>query len=164
MRKTLVSLILSICLFGCSFDSYFKRRHVDECFGKVKAIQPIPDYRDYWQTPRETEKWKTGDCEDKAFYLNKMLKEKGIESRVVFGLQHEWILRPWHVWVEYKLDGETFILDPINQNINVRINKKDKMPQRYLELGVDIKDEKAEEGLDKKLGWYSRRLEMEKSK
>ncbi len=97
---------------------------------------------DYWQTPKETEDSKKGDCEDMAFYLNRLLKEDGIKNRVVFGyadLTKKEDKRIMHAWVEYKLNEMIYILDPVNK-IMIKRNNLDK--SYYLEIIKDYLIEK----------------------
>ena len=64
---------------------------------------------DIWQTPKETAAKGTGNCVDKAVYLNELLKQAGYESRLAFGV----VRRPegdaGHAWVVL---GKDIILDP----------------------------------------------------
>ena len=64
---------------------------------------------DIWQTPKETEERRAGNCVDKAVYLNEMLQKSGYDSRLAFGI----VRRPdgdaGHAWVVL---GEKTILDP----------------------------------------------------
>jgi hypothetical protein len=42
-----------------------------------------PEGEDYWQTPEETAKLKTFDCEDLAFYVQAVLKKLGYETKTI---------------------------------------------------------------------------------
>jgi hypothetical protein len=60
----------------------------------VKDAQSLSDYMraeftyqneegDYWQTPEETAKLKTFDCEDASFYVEKVLTSLGYEVKAI---------------------------------------------------------------------------------
>ena len=67
---------------------------------------------DAWQAPAETAARGAGDCEDKALYLHHLLRQQGIDSQVVFGVQNVLLLKNGHAWVECDVDGQTYVLDP----------------------------------------------------
>jgi hypothetical protein len=70
---------------------------------KVKDAQSLSDYmraeftykaepkgEDYWQTPEETAKLKTFDCEDASFFSEKVLQNLGYEAQAlaIYGKQN----------------------------------------------------------------------------
>ena len=70
------------------------------------APEPLPE--DYWQSPAETLLAGKGDCEDKAFLLWWLWKQRGIESNVVFGVFDG----VGHAWVELTEGGHVYLFDP----------------------------------------------------
>jgi hypothetical protein len=75
---------------------------------------------DYWQSPDETIARGTGDCEDQAFYLHHLLGIKGLESEVIFGIENLKHVESGHVWVEYPIEGDAYILDPTRRMMRLR--------------------------------------------
>jgi len=67
---------------------------------------------DYWQSPEETLRRGRGDCEDLALYLHRLLKDRGIDSIVVFGVQDVTDARTGHAWVECRMYDKLYVLDP----------------------------------------------------
>ena len=67
---------------------------------------------DYWQSPEETRRRGAGDCEDLALYLHRLLKDRGIASIVVFGVQDVTEATTGHAWVECEMYGQMYVLDP----------------------------------------------------
>jgi len=70
------------------------------------------DGADYWQTPEETVRRGRGDCEDLALYLHRLLKQEGMDCVVVFGVQDVTRAETGHAWVECRMYGEIYVLDP----------------------------------------------------
>jgi hypothetical protein len=94
-----------------------------DAFEKATAIRYQSDQNgDYWQSPAETKALGRGDCEDKALYLQHLLRQAGVETQVTFGLEHRKNSRQMHAWVECKLQGSLYILDPTNGFIARRRN------------------------------------------
>jgi len=119
-------ILAGISLVGCATDRFMNSFH-KACSIEYKA-EEVPN--DYWQTPKETKKLKTGDCEDKAFYLQDLLKKEGIKTREVFGMR-TLSDRQMHSWLEYELKGKTYIVDPTFGFIG----KKDTKPMTvYVEI------------------------------
>jgi hypothetical protein len=84
-----------------------------------------PENTDYWQSPEETARLKKGDCEDKSFYLQDLLRKEGFHSDVVLGIletrnKEGRLRRGYHAWVETVWNGETYILDPARKLITLR--------------------------------------------
>jgi hypothetical protein len=71
---------------------------------------------DYWQSPSETERLGTGDCDDKAIWLYSKLIKEGIDNiRLVLGNYKSGDISV-HMWVNWYQDGQVFILDPTIDN------------------------------------------------
>ena len=86
-------------------------------FFKAKGLRYFKEKgRDHWQTPEETEINGYGDCEDKAIWLFKKLRENRYQNaRVVVGKLKEGY-QGYHAWVEYTdATGVTHILDASTQ-------------------------------------------------
>ncbi|NCA82751.1 MAG: hypothetical protein EOM72_08390 [Opitutae bacterium] len=100
--------LLLLCGSGCS--SVKLAMPVARFFQTAREIQyKDRSGADIWQTPKETAARHTGNCVDKAIYLNELLAQDGYESKVAFGI----VRRPngdsGHAWVVL---GEDIILDP----------------------------------------------------
>jgi transglutaminase-like putative cysteine protease len=86
---------------------------VDSQLNTAAAVEYAPDDPgDHWQTPEETVRRGRGDCEDLAFYLHHLLRRQGMDSMVVFGIQDVTAAETGHAWVECRMYGETYVLDP----------------------------------------------------
>ncbi len=108
--RTLVGVALGVlalggvsCTWGQVGSAYCQARDVPYA---------RDDGGDAWQTPAETVARGAGDCEDKALYLHHLLRVKGIDSQVVFGVQNVVASTNGHAWVECEVDGQTYVLDP----------------------------------------------------
>jgi hypothetical protein len=93
-----------------------------DTFEQAARIAYQADENDYWQSPAETARRKRGDCEDKALYLQHLLRLRGVETEVVFGVEDADRSARMHAWVEGRLDGELYVLDPTNGFIGRRRN------------------------------------------
>jgi hypothetical protein len=177
MKKlfTIVLLIAILLCPGCSKPSTaeYKLREMRDSFSKLNAIKYKEEFKqDYWQTPQETQLMGTGDCEDQAIYLQKILKDQGWDAEVIFGktfidlskyktfpkeekeqkifldnLVNE--LKVMHAWVEVQMKwtNDTIILDPTN-GIFVLRSMLDKDYYVHI-VGVPILLEKVEKYQDK---------------
>ncbi|MBW2058580.1 MAG: hypothetical protein JRH07_02570 [Deltaproteobacteria bacterium] len=68
--------------------------------------------QDHWQLPEETEKLRSGDCEDLAIWLYCRLIAEGFSNiRFTLGLAGA-TKRAMHAWVTWYEKGKTYILDP----------------------------------------------------
>ena len=76
--------------------------------------QPFLEFKsDYWQLPRETIEWGSGDCEDLSVLLCTMMRAAGCppsDVRVCVGLLQYWGGRG-HAWIEFKLGGTWYALE-----------------------------------------------------
>ena len=97
-------------------------RSMESLFLRAKAFRYVKEGKgDIWQTPQETERKGSGDCEDKAVWLFYQLKQNGHENvRLVIG-KYKSISAGYHVWVAY-------ILDPATQK---RIWKSNDFPNEF---------------------------------
>lgn len=98
-------------------------RTLIRCFEQVASIRYQRDQEtDYWQSPRETAQLGRGDCEDKALYLQALLREQGIETELVFGVEDRSSSQRMHAWLETDINGQRYILDPSNGFVGRRDN------------------------------------------
>lgn len=139
--KSLVSLVAGLCfwagLAGCTYN--VNKACVIETFADVCRIEnkKEKDGEDYWQTPGETLRLKTGDCEDKDFLLKSLLFRQGIKTEVVFGLLDEYS-EEGHTWIEYgDRKGELWILDPVYKVI---VAKKSVGNKTYIERQLSLRN------------------------
>ena len=146
MKKT-IALILGISL-GCSNLPLIKKNqeHIYlDCFNKVSKIKYEKDEfhdigGDYWQKPIETLKRKKGDCEDMSFLLHYLLKEKELNSKVVFGMGNVYNFEN-HMWVEHNTGKQVLILDSSNKKI-FKKSEIEKQNPRYLYIENNELNEK----------------------
>jgi hypothetical protein len=120
----------------------YYERTIKSFFNKIENITYKKDIdvhgkREYWQTLKETDSLKTGDCGDKAIYTFYNLNERGIEVILNFGkLNKE--SEVYHLWNEYSIGSENYILETsvkpkiINKD-SIDLNKKYKefLPNDY---------------------------------
>ena len=69
---------------------------------------------DFWQLPRETIEWKSGDCEDQSILLCTMLRIVGVPAsdvRVALGSVQFAGGESGHAWVELYTGGTWYVLD-----------------------------------------------------
>ena len=157
MKLTELVLICALALTGC--NSQYKQPAPEKdlvlkCFNRASQITYKGEEggKDYWQSPIETERLGTGDCEDLAFYLQDELRKEGIMSRAVAGELDitfnlmEIILKiekidgkkekkekkkiNGHMWVEYQLGNDIYILDPTN---GIILERRKTSPAKYVE-------------------------------
>jgi transglutaminase-like putative cysteine protease len=83
------------------------------CLVEVAQIQYVADTKghDVWQTPAETARLGQGDCEDLAIFFQDLMRRKGYDVDVVFGLEHRWADHG-HCWCEMAVDGERYVVEP----------------------------------------------------
>ena len=111
-----------------------KFRIMKECFHISSQIQYLKEMqegeklKDKWQSPSETIKLKTGDCEDQAIYLQWILYQRGVMSEVVFGKMQK-TDEMYHAWVQCQIGSLTFVIDPAN---HVFSDKRFLRPEMYL--------------------------------
>lgn len=96
---------------------------------KLQYISPTEE-KDYWQTPAETEKLRSGVCRDFAIYLNQLWKAEGLDGQLVVGHFQASKTNQWHAWNRVVWGGEKYIVDSTNK---VFIKEKDKAPGVYIE-------------------------------
>ncbi|MBS3820367.1 MAG: hypothetical protein GVY16_00550 [Planctomycetes bacterium] len=92
------------------------------CFERAARVTYKVDEQEYWQTPTETVTRGTGDCEDKSLYLLYMLRVRGFDVDIVFGVEDARESVAMHAWVECRFRGELYVLDPTNGFIARRRN------------------------------------------
>ena len=95
----------------------YKKTDLAGLFYHAKSFRYIKEQKgDLWQTPEETERKGSGDCEDKAVWLFSRLKESGYSNvRLVIG-KYKSINRGYHVWVLVTDPTHTtYLLDPSSQ-------------------------------------------------
>jgi predicted transglutaminase-like cysteine proteinase len=67
---------------------------------------------DYWQLPLETERLRSGDCEDLAIWLYCQLLDEGFHTiRLTLGLAGNGN-KTMHAWVTWFERGKIYVLDP----------------------------------------------------
>lgn len=98
---------------------------------------------DFWQHPRTFERLRRGDCEDHALWAWRKLVELGYDADLVSGR-----FLPWHpgvagserghVWVIFRREGQTYLLEAISKNHERVIRLLDEVRGEYRpEYGVD---------------------------
>jgi len=89
---------------------------IEDLFRIAKSFRYKRDmYGDVWQSASETDKSRSGDCEDKAIWLFTKLSQNGYNDiRLVVG-KFRTIDKQFHAWVTVRVDGNDYLLDPANQ-------------------------------------------------
>ncbi len=76
---------------------------------------------DFWQLPRETIEWGSGDCEDYSILLCTMMRMVGVPAenvRVVLGVVTFPGGRAGHAWVEFKRGDQWYVLETTSPSWN----------------------------------------------
>jgi hypothetical protein len=107
---------------ACGAREAFPETTILSCFERAARIEYRIDDADHWQTPTETVTRGTGDCEDKSLYLLYLLRVRGFEADIVFGVEDANESANLHAWVECSFRGEAYVLDPTNGFIARRAN------------------------------------------
>ncbi len=81
---------------------------------KIKYTAEI-EKEDYWQSPSETRKLGTGDCEDMALDLVDLWEKKGVRGSIVIGYCPIRMPRYLHAWNEVNWNGKTYVFDVVNR-------------------------------------------------
>lgn len=107
MKRSMLLIIAVILIAGCSDVSYSFRRYPETpeevmmyVHNEISYVRDIYSVGkdEYWQSPSETLRWRTGDCEDKAILMMYILKEDlGIDSSLYIIRDPEW--PSWHAVV-----------------------------------------------------------------
>lgn len=70
---------------------------------------------DFWQLPRETIEWRSGDCEDVSILLCTMMRTAGVPAsdiRIMLGtIYFEGFLLGGHAWTEFKMGDQWYVLE-----------------------------------------------------
>ena len=98
---------------------------------------------DFWQHPRTFEQLRRGDCEDHALWAWRKLLELGYDADLISGRCLPW--RPGvqgadrsHVWVVFRQDGQTYLLETVAKTPQRFIRRLDEVREEYRpEYGVD---------------------------
>lgn len=102
-----------------------------------------PAGEDHWQSPEETIRLGTGDCEDKALLLWYVLRHvRGVKDvRLVVGQTHVVLHHAHHAWVEVGKGMGTLVMDPTAEQVFVRYMLS---PFAYIPVNSKDYDIKAE--------------------
>jgi len=124
LAATIGVCTLMACAVGCNSYDYRgtpvgatpwdgQWRRVEKAVREAARISFKSEARgDYWQTPQETARLGTGDCEDLSIWLYARLLREGVkEARVCIGKRGPGD-RDLHCWVVWLSPETTYILDP----------------------------------------------------
>jgi hypothetical protein len=98
---------------------------------------------DFWQHPRTFEQLRRGDCEDHALWAWRKLLELGYDADLVSGRCLPWQpgvpeAEGGHVWVVFRRDGQTYLLEAVSKSRERIIRLLDEARAEYRpEYGVD---------------------------
>lgn len=117
---------------------YFYEQKIKSLFPKLEEIKYKRDAEvygwNYWQSPEETEKLKTGDCEDKSLYFQDLLNKELIETKLVWGKIGK-ARALSHMWLEYSIDDKRYLIECSG---NGKIISRDTLnPYYYAPLGIN---------------------------
>ncbi len=125
------------------------------CLIDVGKIQYLADAKgtDTWQTPEETAARSQGDCEDICIYFQALVRRKGIEVDVVFGLKTRYH-KHGHCWCEFQQDGETYVIEPRTN----AFYRRSRLPSMlYIRADdVDVVEDKVREYHERTGVWVSK--------
>jgi len=112
-----VLLILSSCI--AKVPSVYQERSQSEkimvSFNEVCKIKYKRHQNPYdWQPLFKTEKLQTGDCKEKARYLQELWAKDGIKSRLVIGKISTNSLE-YHAWNETFFNGTNYWFDSVHE-------------------------------------------------
>ena len=164
MKKLIVLVAL---LTGCAHTQFFSSEswRAYEAFEEAKKITYKADEDDHWQTPAETRILGHGDCEDQAFYLQRLLLDQGIKSIVMFGATEK-NNEELHVWNEVIINKREYILDVTNNIFEKRTILSDKYPGCYESVVLTLVEKRwFETNVDKfkdRLGNFSEKTDLVK--
>lgn len=96
----------------------------ESLFWTARSFRYVPDSGgDQWQSPEQTDRIRSGDCEDKALWLYAQLKQNGYDALLVVG-RHRETDRKFHVWVVYTDHSSgSYIFDPSAQKRPWKVNE-----------------------------------------
>lgn len=87
-----------------------------------KYPQPFLQFKpEFWQLPRETIEWGSGDCEDQSILLCTMMRMAGVPAsnvRVVLGILYVSGGAGGHAWVEFKMGDTWYALESTSVYFN----------------------------------------------
>ena len=113
LRKNLGVLIaLLVGSLGCN-RAYTQKENLWLAFFRAHDIRYKEDKIEYWQTPDETRRFKTGDCEDKIRLFLDELAKNGMKGRLIIGVRRI-DAKEYHAWGEVANEGKMYIADPTN--------------------------------------------------
>lgn len=156
MRRLISGLVSLVLALGCVHDR--NNACFIESLGEASRIEGKVEKEgeDYWQTPEETLRLKTGDCEDKALLLRRFLSEKSIETEFAFGSRFP-DSKKWHAWLEYVDSGkDIWILDP---DCGLAVKRSSLKEGSYVRAEYDTRLRKKHiEYLDREIAELKKRL------
>jgi hypothetical protein len=100
---------ISMSILEECFDTARRFNYVNDSFDNKKGY-------DYWQNSLETQTTLSGDCEDKAIYLQERLKNYQIHSELVDGKYDSTDISN-HLWLEINSNDTTYLIDATNTQI-----------------------------------------------
>jgi len=108
------------------------------------TCKPVSDMeqfgeKDFWMPPDEFERAKRGDCEDFALYAWRQLMNMGYKTRFAIGTVG--YARTGHAWVTFQKDDKTFLLEPFECFLGLRIPRLSTLRHRP-SFSVEWVDEK----------------------
>lgn len=124
----------------------YYEKTIKEIFPKMDSIRYAKDIKvhgiyNFWQTPKETDSLKTGDCEDEAIYVYNYLTKKGLDIKLIKGLRRKEDYSV-HIWNEYKIGYTEYIIETTFLKDKSKIIKKDtiNLSENYMPLNLTHND------------------------
>jgi hypothetical protein len=79
----------------------------------IQDLRGIPyGFSAEWKTPEEVETAAAADCKGKAVALYQKMHANGAHNlRLVIG-KRSWLSQKTHAWIEWTMDGASYVLDP----------------------------------------------------
>lgn len=136
------------------FNEYYKRKLEEKKEFYESTIRQIFPYinnmtymwdihrwrvKDFWQTPGETYFLKTGDCEDFAIFANYILKNSGLDIKLVRGKWRK-ESKSYHVWNEYEIGDTAYIIETASKSGCKILNKNKISEDKYIPFALTNHD------------------------
>jgi transglutaminase-like putative cysteine protease len=96
--------------------TYVNDEHISFSNGNTTLLESSDFYQPAWLSLAIIKKFGhfEGDCEDGSILLESILRAQGIEAYAVMGNLEFLGQNYGHVWIIYKVNGETYLLDSVD--------------------------------------------------
>lgn len=96
-------------------------REINTDINTTIRYKPEPIGQDHWQTPEETNKIRSGDCEDFAWYKWYYLLQNGVDEHDMYLMQGmETTAKQYHAVLMVYMEGKLYYLDNETDDITAQ--------------------------------------------